>query len=82
MFDISSAVIEARLERYVEQELNPDPFLGDADYAVVWRYLPVMSSQQCKFLQPTSSLRAITRITIYCSNNEPLLFSPSINAIL
>ena len=37
MFDHSCVVIERRLEEFVESELKTDLFLGNADYAVVWR---------------------------------------------
>ena len=46
MFEHSCAVIEAKLEHFVENELKPDRFLGDADYSIVWRYMPVLSAQQ------------------------------------
>jgi NhaP-type Na+/H+ or K+/H+ antiporter len=46
MFDHTCLVIERHLEHFVESDLKSDKFLGDADYALVWRYIPVMSAQQ------------------------------------
>lgn len=46
MFDHSCIIIEKRLEKYVENELKTDVFLCDADFGIVWRYIPVMSAQQ------------------------------------
>jgi hypothetical protein len=46
MFDHSCIIIEKRLERYVATELKTDMFLCNADFAIVWRYIPVMSAQQ------------------------------------
>lgn len=34
------------MEKYVESELKTDMFLCNADFGIVWRYIPVMSAQQ------------------------------------
>lgn len=46
MFDHSCVIIEKRMEKYVESELKTDMFLCNADFGIVWRYIPVMSAQQ------------------------------------
>ena len=46
LFDHACVLLEKRLEKFVDKELKSDKFLGDADYDVVWRYVPCMSAQQ------------------------------------
>jgi hypothetical protein len=46
LFDHACVLLEKRLEKFVDKELKGDKFLGDADYDVVWRYVPCMSAQQ------------------------------------
>ncbi|KAG5188581.1 Sodium/hydrogen exchanger family [Tribonema minus] len=43
VFARACAAIEAKLEQ-VAEELKQDRFLGDADWPIVWRYIPVMTA--------------------------------------
>lgn len=46
LFYHSCAVVEARLQRHVDEVLKTDVFLGDARYQLVWRYIPIFCPVQ------------------------------------
>jgi hypothetical protein len=46
LFHHSCAIVEAKLQTYVDDVLKRDLFLGDAQYQLVWRYVPVLSPAQ------------------------------------
>jgi hypothetical protein len=39
LFETSCLLIEKKLQNFVDEELKTDPFLGDAQYQLVWRYV-------------------------------------------
>ena len=46
LFHHSCARVEVLLQNHVDEVLKMDLFLGDAQYQLVWRYVPVLSPQQ------------------------------------